>query len=131
MFPSPRETFVSSRMPHQPPIHAPARQLESPAASTKLLPAHPDAVKPSYVAPLGPQQRCDLVQLLQDKLLRFLHLTDLLGVHVHRVPVPAQVGWCESSPAPELGAGRQRGHIGATRNSRAWHETRRSLGPRD
>ena len=31
------------------------------------------------------------MQLLQDQLLRFLHLADLLGVHLERVPVPARV----------------------------------------
>jgi len=54
-------------------------------------PAPLEAVSPSYGPSLRPQQRGDLVQLLQDQLLRLLHLTDLLGVHLERVPVPARV----------------------------------------
>ena len=47
------------------------------------------AASPAATAALA-QQAGDVVQLLQDELLRLLHLVDLPLVHLERVPVPAR-----------------------------------------
>lgn len=72
-------------------------------------------------ARLAPQQRGDVVQLLQNQLLRLLHLADLLRVHLERISVPEACVWTDAAGGARCAAG------GGSQGRRArWGEARRA-----